>query len=408
MVTGKTPRCQMTTSIPLSSIRDQWWQARLTRNFEAMEDLSAQLLSREPNDQQVRRALARCLAERGMCEEARPHWLDLRISDSSDIEASYHSSKFELDSGRDLDDAIDRGAPEASSALRQRLRAVLEMHSDGAEEHARHIAICGVSYCGSTILERLLGSLAGVRSIGESHLLIKSEFAHGHDSPDFSSVTLPEFVPCGACGPTCEVFTPDFRLALAANRTRWYFRIANRLETTILVSSDKNPPKLVDLDPLLRFSALVMFKSPWQAWRSVLARLPAGKDAPYYDIECEKYLNVWSNAYATLIERFNPAEGSSYLCCDFFMAQPARYLSQLCARFDLSFDPAVLHRVSPGHALGGNKNAVAKLHRDGYALHIEPLPQFAFSRTQEKIVQEHARAQAVYTALLDRHGRTFP
>ena len=59
-------------------------------------------------------------------------------------------------------------------------------------------------------------------------------------------------------------------------------KIAGRLETSILISADKNPPKLVDNDPLLRFSALAMFKSPMQAWASQLAKLAKGQNADFY------------------------------------------------------------------------------------------------------------------------------
>jgi hypothetical protein len=72
-------------------------------------------------------------------------------------------------------------------------------------------------------------------------------------------------VPLQLCGPTCEVLSLDFRMDLAANRTGWYQKIADRAETDVLIAADKNSPKIVENDPLLRFEALILFKSPLQA-----------------------------------------------------------------------------------------------------------------------------------------------
>ena len=82
-------------------------------------------------------------------------------------------------------------------------------------------------------------------------------------------------------------------MGLVADPSRWYFKIAKQLGTSILISADKNTTKLIDNDPLLRFAALVLFKSPLQAWASQMAKLPKEREGGYYAAELTKYMEVW-------------------------------------------------------------------------------------------------------------------
>ncbi|MFW5655579.1 MAG: tetratricopeptide repeat protein, partial [Roseicyclus sp.] len=220
----------------------------------------AELLKRRPGDLGVRRALARYHMEIGQEAESLQHWQAIFDCDGSDIEAAYQLWRL-APHDRRIATLGDRQKATLSAA-----RAAI----DGETEEIDHVAICGVSYCGSTLLDRILGGLDGVGSIGESHWLTKYQTGRGeHRQLDLDTdIDGVKLVPCSVCGDNCEFLTHDFRLGMAADRRRWYHRIAARLGVTCLISSDKNYAKLLDNDPLLRFKCLVLFKSPEQAWRS--------------------------------------------------------------------------------------------------------------------------------------------
>ena len=56
----------------------------------------------------------------------------------------------------------------------------------------KHIALGGMSFCGSTVLSYVLGSLPGFCNIGESHWLT-------------DRTKTGERIFCARCGPTCKV-----------------------------------------------------------------------------------------------------------------------------------------------------------------------------------------------------------
>jgi hypothetical protein len=65
-------------------------------------------------------------------------------------------------------------------------------------------------------------------------------------------------------------FTKDFRLALAVDQSRWYARIADRLNVSNLVTSDKGNLNYWERDPLRRFDTIILYKAPVQQVRSAL------------------------------------------------------------------------------------------------------------------------------------------
>ena len=351
------------------SLAGQLLHARATRDFAAVEHLSLELLAKHPQHAGVRRSLARTLAALDRSEDARPHWQNLLRLNPCDIEAAHHRAQHE-------------------HAARL---------PDG---NFRHIAICGVSFCGSTLMDGILGSLPGCANIAESHWLTGARLPDGYAPIDFDAPDAGALRHCCACGPDCRILSMDFRRGLAADATDWYGRIARRLDTQILISADKNPPKLADHDPLLRFDALVMFKSPVQAWMSMLRKLPQGRDAAFYASKCESYLALWTDRYSTLLDHFAPQGKVVFLHSDAFVQAPREVLQSLCGTLDLTFDPAVLKTAALRHAIGGNPDAVAKLHSAGGSIEIVPLARPDCPPDQLRLIADSQPVQEVFARLL--------
>src|SRR5262245_44484527 len=87
---------------------------------------------------------------------------------------AYQIARSALSEGKQAESA----ASEACVGPAERYRSlVAELLSNPAVSSpsptARHIAICGTSFCGSTLLDRLLNGMDGAYSIGESHWLTK-------------------------------------------------------------------------------------------------------------------------------------------------------------------------------------------------------------------------------------------
>ncbi|HEX4861279.1 MAG TPA: hypothetical protein VFV07_08585 [Rhizomicrobium sp.] len=380
-------------------------QARMTRDFASAARIGETILGAAPGNAFVRRALARQFDELGEGAKALPHWAALREQEPKDFEAAFHVAQARFRDGATPEDAA---ASVSTGAFADNLRAVLEAPaSPPPQEGVRHVLICGVSYCGSTLFDRLLGSLPGAASIGESHWLVKARNATGYGSVDFSGDFAAELVKCSVCGAKCPVLTADFRRALAADRTDWYFKIARQLNTRLLVSADKNPPKIADHDPLLRFDALVLFKSLPQAWWSELQKRPQGRDAEYYRGECERYVTSWTQSYATFLESFSPQGRVAFLSFEEFTRSPRAVLEAACRALALPFDEAVLTSAKPGHAIGGNMRALSRLRKADYATEILPLPPCGLPAEHLRVIEESAEAARLFDLLQAAHHNTM-
>lgn len=385
--------------------RSDWMNARSERDLAAAESIGSSLLARRPDDEAVRRYIARLLDAEGRGNEADSYWTALRDANANDFEASFHVARSLADEGATNEAAAAAAAPAANEIFR---RAIVDALGDRAaplEGEFKHVAICGVSYCGSTLLDRLLGGLPGTKSIGESHWITKVRRDDRYCDMDLSQLLeSARFVPCTVCGPRCTVLTPAFRRSLAADNRDWYRKIAARLGTRILVSADKGLPKLSDKDPLLELSALVVFKSPEQAWRSQLDKLPDGRGADYYESECRQYLDTWAARYQSFVHHFKPAGLLAFLNFDAFTRNPKPLLLAVCDRLDLPFDEAVLRRTVPGHAIGGNGRAMRRLREKDYGVEIAPLPDAALDAEHREIIGRHSAAQAVWRAMMALHN----
>jgi hypothetical protein len=378
--------------------------ARTERDLDAAEWLAARLLARQPNDEPIRRYTARLLESQGRKADALEHWIALRAINANDFEAAFHVASAAVAAGASHEAAAKDAAPAANDVFRSAIVDALTDAAPAFEGEFRHVAICGAAYCGSTLLDRVLGGLPGVKSTGESHWITKV-----HRDQRYCDMTLSEplenarFVPCTVCGARCEVLTAAFRRSLAADNTNWYRKIAARLGTRILVSADKNLPKLTEKDPLLELSALVVFKSPEQAWRSQLDKLAAGRDADYYEAECRKYADVWTRAYHSLLNHFRPQGSVVFLNFDAFTRSPEQLLRAVCTGLGLPFDAQVLRRTVPNHAIGGNGRAMRRLRDKDYGVDITPIPDPSLVPAHAAIITEHSGAQAAWRQLMIRH-----
>jgi hypothetical protein len=378
--------------------------ARTERDFEAAKWIAAGLLTREPGDEPVHRYTARLLEAQQQPDLALDHWIALRDLDANDFEAAFHVAAAAVARGLYSADAASEAAPVANDVFRGAIDDALTDRAPAREGEFRHIAISGVAYCGSTLLDRVLGGLPGVKSTGESHWITKVR-----RDDRYCDMTLSEplenakFVPCTVCGATCEVLTPAFRRSLAADNTNWYRKIAQRVGTRTLVSADKNLPKLTDKDPLLDLSALVVFKSPEQAWASQRDKLPNDRDAGFYEAECAKYVEVWSRAYQAYLHHFRPQGPVVFLNFDAFTRDPEPLLRSVCKALDLPFDAEVLTRTVPGHAIGGNGRAMRRLRDKDYGVDITPLPDAALDPLHSEIISGHPGAQAAWRQMMSRH-----
>lgn len=204
----------------------------------------------------------------------------------------------------------------------------------------RHIAVVGVSFCGSTVLTYVLGGLPGVANVGESFW-----------AADGSSHAV-----CRYCHPKpCPYWTPEFVAGLKESQKDWYKRLAAQMKSEIIVSSDKIMRTLRRLDPELEFDALMSFRPPIDAYRSYRAKAspPAGKQL----MGMQEYLSWWSRVYQQGMDADNQGQR---VCLEFegFRKDPEGVLQRLCARLDLPYDPAALeYWKRPQHLIGGHFNA---------------------------------------------------
>jgi len=200
-----------------------------------------------------------------------------------------------------------------------------------------HVAICGLSFCGSTVLSYVLGSLPGAGTIGESHWLVDP-------LPDGT------LLGCCRCGTACRVITPALRERLRTAGADWYDIIGTALGPSVLVSSDKDHALLERLDPDGRRSELVVFKSPIDHLRSYVRALTSTGERP----EVEWYPSGWAKHYGheTCIRGRR-----AFLLFDDFLRSPSGCVAALADWLGLPFDPRVLEYWEfPHHAVGGNSN----------------------------------------------------
>jgi|GEM_PF-5396570 len=276
---------------------------------------------------------------------------------------------------------------------------------DGA--HPRHIALAGTSYCGSTILSAVLGSLPGCENIGESYWLTRrKQGAHPAlaNEVDFERENV---MYCRSCGPECATLTTSFRLELSRDPTLWYRKIAQQCAAEMLISSDKNHRKLVCNDPLLRMDTVVLFKSPEQHWWSNLRKIQSQAKG-FNPLSClEEFERSWTGEYGVLLDSFTPSGKTIFLCFDAFCEAPARHLKQLCEHLSLPFkEDAVTNVRRAQHFLGGNAS-VSTAYQQQPNMQVRPLEATGLSNADKAKLASSTATQDIWTRCMTRYRQDF-
>jgi hypothetical protein len=239
-----------------------------------------------------------------------------------------------------------------------------------------------------------------VANVGESHWLVHRPQPGGSVEIDFARDPYAEQPQCGACGASCPVLTRALREALAADRVNWSDRIADALGTDVLVTADKNQRKRITLDPLLRFDAVVLFKSPTEAWASEVRKGRRGRDVAVY-------LELWDAEYRQLAFDLPNRGRRLFVHFDRFREDPEHHLRRLCEALALPFDPAMVRAVrADQHALGGNPRVHVAL-RSGAGIQVAARDEAELPRAEAAAAARYERTSEIYTWLRGEHARLF-
>jgi hypothetical protein len=288
--------------------------------------------------------------------------------------------------------------------------------------HFQHIAIGGISFCGSTILSSLLGSVDGVFNIGESHHLVKriepkqvgqapglaldgGAFQWGIDDPG----TL---FPCHTCGPQCQLFDHAFRQQLSMEPTGWYEKIAARVGARVLISSDKNSLFILQKDPLSDYDLLVLYKSPPAAWASELKNKERlrrmGIDRPALHRSLSDYLTRWSSNYLALLRGMNPKGRLVVMSWDGFCIDPQKHWERLASHVGLDPSPEVFNSVKTDqHFFGGNVDIRSQEQARAGIIQISPPPQARLPEADSERIASHRESSFVFRLLEFHYRRAF-
>jgi hypothetical protein len=258
----------------------------------------------------------------------------------------------------------------------------------------RHVVITGVSFCGSTLLGLVLGSLPGIANVGESHWLVEKRRKRSSEelppSPD-------GYEQCMCCGPDCPVVTDQLRRRLADPNVDFYATLSAAYGADIIVTSDKSHHHVLKLDPHLQNDAIVLFRHPIANWHSHCARHPAFATAKGQ----RRYFELWADTYDVLLRHFHNTGAKIVVKFDDFAADPQRMLALICAALSLPCDPsAVSYWRTKQHFVGGNIQLALRL-RDGdeSALRISPPPNHIPAAAMPEAAAAFARALEVWDHL---------
>ena len=259
----------------------------------------------------------------------------------------------------------------------------------------RHIAICGVSHCGSTLVSALLAAVPDVATIGESHKLTRYVDGDRRCAIDVTDFANPDIIHCVACGAACPLITPHFRTVLALDPVDWYRKIALRLGADTLVSSDKNLPKLLEHDPLLRMDAVVLFKPPIYSWLSRRRKLPQLLDPETLRKAFDEHIDSWISTYEQFLDGFRPTGDRIFLDFAALTRSPQNYWTALCRRLGLA--ERFPQRLSLGHAIGGNRAARRSIAGGNFIM--RPLDAEPIDLPSTELLKSRPDASALYARL---------
>ena len=201
------------------------------------------------------------------------------------------------------------------------------------------------------------------------------------------------------------MLSPQFRLGLQLDRWRWYSRIADRLKTDVLVSSDKNLTKYLSLDPKLRFDALVLFKSPLSAWSSFRKRA-GSDDQDVIQAKLEKFVAAWCREYDSAL-RFEPEGKKLFLHFDKFIAEPKTTIAVLLEALGLPSRNLEIDAVTRGkHGIGGNDDFYESTQASGRIdIRSSPTPQLP--KDEMSLIAASNAMNELYGQMLTRSRTLF-
>lgn len=229
----------------------------------------------------------------------------------------------------------------------------------------KHIFIAGTSFCSSTVMSLILGSAKGAENVGETNWVVPLADSHR----------------CRLCGPSCEIWTYDFQRSLEADPSDWFPRIADRLRTDILVSSEKSFRHIERLAPDRHYRALVLFKRPENFWHSIRKR-------PWRKEELDVALKRWANLYNRFLDdAYHPSGGKIFVGVEKLMSDPGAQVPKVLEALGLEHDveEVMQYWKRPQHYIGGNFDVYQKLREDGKAaLRLQPI-------TTDRIAAEEFR-----------------
>lgn len=254
-----------------------------------------------------------------------------------------------------------------------------------AEAEARHgphalkdriLCILGTSYCGSTFLASLLGSLPGCANVGESYRMISSSqtndfgyhdqaFAFGKDAPD-------KIEPCLACGRECELYDFDFRAYLATQPPHWYETILEKSGAERLIATDKT--KTRHFAPMQQHRYIVLFKSPANAYMSAYQRSSHLARKADKAAHAATYLRAYCQAYEEFSHNKALKDRALFMSWEHFTRAPEQHLTRVGAHAELDVDPGILTaRQGTQHCFGGNADLNRRLEASPEQSSIRPL-----------------------------------
>ncbi|MBW2269949.1 MAG: hypothetical protein JRH16_15370 [Deltaproteobacteria bacterium] len=378
--------------------------------WEEARTVFRQALSREPENTAALRRLADLAQLDGRADEAKALWHGLADLQPERPDACLQIARLSLRRGASqealafAERAVHLAPPGRPHEIGHRARSLRDHLIRGEKDlGARHVAIGGMSFCGSTLLGFLLGGLPGVANLGESHALIyrrKGDRAHSADLEEAATETM---VRCTSCRDApCPVWTLGFRRNLADDPLDWYGKLAAQVGAPIVISSDKSHAKLSGLDPFGRHDLIVLFKSPGVAWTSARMR-------PHLSSDPAVYFARWEREYARLLGDLPVRGRRIVLSFDAFRRAPEAHLTRLTELLDLprSADAELASVHSGQHVIGGNQWTRRDMRVHGEELAIRADDQRELHEDEARQVANYEARSPVFAKLRNGHAKDF-
>lgn len=266
-------------------------------------------------------------------------------------------------------------------------------------KRTNHVALCGISYCGSTIVAVGLDSHTPIADVGESHWLIDRRLrAGGNEEINFASGDVGAVPFCWGCGKNCAAYSLQFRSEMALYRRDWYQRISERLHLPHIVSRDKNLEKYASFDPELRFHAVIIFKSPKQAWASYLSKLPAGTADEEIERRLTSFTKRWIRDYTEYHQHLSNDGRKIYVLFDRLAGSESAGLLMLARELDLPSSREGIIGTKETHAIGGNTLALRGVVADGGVV-IRPLKELDLPDAHSRALDRNEELNQLFDAM---------